>query len=816
MKRKLRERPARTARSVREVTVDDEDTASSSETAEMENDDTDWEERRGAGTIRAAYKHAEEMLVKLKESAQAAIIEALAGPGDASMGSLRSRSASFEADMKRGCLKLHEDFWSESSDLAARSASFGLLKEHQRVGVRWLLALHSCAPGMILADEMGLGKTLQSLCFLELLSSKEPSLIVAPASLLDTWEAEAARWTPSLRVLKYHAESVDDRKAHREEFFRGDYKLVLVTYQALGSKIDQAKFFNLIQFNYLICDEAHCLRTEETLQFRNLAKVRCNRRLLLTGTPVQNSLQELATLLAFALSCNGSPELSQYLQAVSMKSHRQAVRKLHEVAGPFVLRRLKSDVLKDLREKHCVVIYCDLKGLQLQQYEEEMLHARSGREELGAIKLAFMKLRQVCLHPLLGRRRFNHAQLSDLVDRLVELRKDFQAAPRAVVEGEVHDWSDFEIHQAAKSLGLHSEFQVSEEDLKSSVKMTELLRILQERACAGEKTLVFSQFVRLLDIAEETLRIAGIGCIRRLDGETPIRERHAIASAFQNDPGSSVFLMTTKTGGVGLNLTAANAVVMLDLDFNPQNMRQAEDRAHRIGQLRKVTVYYLVCRGTVEEMVLRRNLRKMQLDAEFGGRNVVLQAAGTDGAECEKHVLVELQQLLCQSARPRTGLLPSGEPRDEEDDNLATLMDVSQFLPPDAPPGHIAHSKIKYIHRKTVIAFQFGPSKIALQVTLRQAGSRHAAEVIARACWLKFELGWSKDEVTKFKLECIERVSTATMTIGRMALSSQPMPARCPQSLQCPAELVGSRVGGETIDPVSDSDTSTECVLLSN
>lgn len=221
-------------------------------------------------------------------------------------------------------------------------------------------------------------------------------------------------------------------------------------------------------------------------------------------------------------------------------------------------------------------------------------------------------------------------------------------------------------HQVAAEHGMDDEFQMSDEDLFSSAKLQQLIQILEKQAVDAAKTLVFSQFTQLLDITEAVLARVGIKFCR-LDGTTPIEDRQQLASTFQGSGGPAVFLVSTKAGGMGLTLTAANAVVMLDLDFNPQNTRQAEDRVHRLGQTQDVTVYYLVCQGTVEEMVLKRNIAKMELDQKFGAQHAALELAATGpqniltmphadddddtGTGCEESVLAELSVLLQSGAK---------------------------------------------------------------------------------------------------------------------------------------------------------------------
>eukprot|EP00928_Gymnodinium_smaydae_P079076 TRINITY_DN63098_c0_g1_i1.p1 TRINITY_DN63098_c0_g1~~TRINITY_DN63098_c0_g1_i1.p1 ORF type:complete len:1081 (+),score=122.35 TRINITY_DN63098_c0_g1_i1:158-3400(+) len=580
-----------------------------------------------------------------------------------------------------GCTNLNFMERETTGSVESQSEAFKSLKTHQRVGVCWLLALHSKVPGMILADEMGLGKTLQTLCFIEALSSERPSLIVAPASLLGNWEAEAAKWTPNLRVLKYHASNAERRHELLTTFFEheSEFRLVITTAQTLHNKQDRELFFRRVLFEYLVVDEAHGLKNPKTARYKDLLRhVACRRRLLLTGTPVQNSLAELGTLLSFALSnvvCGKSVgfDVPEAFDAIVNQSSAQSLQLMQALSGPLILRRLKSDVLQSLPSKRVVVVWCDMEQSQRKQYDQELTACRKAYMSPNGLSKAFFSLRRVCLHPLLGKRRLRDEQRARLVTQLIQVRPDFRNVARSRVEKEVEEWNDFVKHQASVDYNLDAEFKVRRDELMDSIKAQKLLEILAQQGQRGDKTLVFSQFTQLLDITQAVLEVSDIG-FRRLDGAVAIDERQSLASEFQGGDGPLVFLISTKAGGVGLNLTAANVVVMLDLDFNPQNTRQAEDRVHRLGQTREVTIYYIVCRETVEELVLKRNVSKMHLDQQFGGRQDVLEATVSAGAgmllddgdtcqhaegdgvqeakECERFVLAELGRILGEQLNP--------------------------------------------------------------------------------------------------------------------------------------------------------------------
>ncbi|CAK0863452.1 unnamed protein product [Prorocentrum cordatum] len=772
-------------------------------------------------------------LAELSARAEEAVVAQLSGPpGDEEA---RWRAAQVRRSLARGCTSLRSDFWASCSELPRRSACYGHLKEHQRVAVRWLMALHDTTPGMVLADEMGLGKTLEVLCFLEALASPRPSLILAPASLLDNWEAEARRWTPALRVLKYHATAAASRQALRARFFQLDsgFHLVIATLQSLQSREDRRHFFRRAAFEYVVCDEAHGLKRACTRSHRCFARaLRCRRRLLVTGTPVQNSLEELATLLGLALAAPGSRgclRASCGLPAAAgarPRAGRCPLRQLQKLARPFVLRRLKAEVLTtELPAKRGEVVYCELQGGQRALYDEEMAASQKSFLKTGNVMEAFWRLRRVCLHPLLCNRAMDPADFSELVTALTERRADFQRLPRQRVEAEVERWSAFERHRAAVDGGLDEKFRVSGNEVCDAAKTKALLRILERQAASGQKTVVFSQFTQLLDVTEAALHLAGLGFCR-MDGNTAVHDRQDLVSAFQGGA-PSVFLISTKTGGVGLNLTSASAAVMLDLDFNPQTTRQAEDRVHRLGQTRDVTIYYLVCPGTVEEMVLRKNLSKLELDGHFGGElTTFARAASASGASvapslapcehdgpameesCRRLVSAQLRQLLHTEG-----------------------IDLLEVLPEDVPVDHVAHRRVTYDTRDARWQFNFGTGlgRVHFQVTVKQAGSHEAAGVLARCCFLKFEEGWPLERVRRFRqehLEALLRHRASFQAEGAGAAPAGPCSPRGRGAEGGPGGREASRAprlgGGRARPPAGPeggaaggaSDTSTECALL--
>jgi len=349
-----------------------------------------------------------------------------------------------------------------------------------------------------------------------------------------------------------------------------------------------------------------------------------------------------------------------------------SLRTLQVRAAPLILRRLKKDVMKELPPKVGHTVRCRLAPAQQAQYDRELAAARAsrlqvkGRSRQEFVRSLFHRLRRICSHPLLGQTRLEAQDYERLVLALRQVRPDFQRATPARALEEVRSWSDFDVIQAVKEHGLldklgegsrRERFEASREDLmEGSAKVKELINLLTAQREARRKTLIFSQFTQFLNVIGEALACAGFA-FARLDGAVSVSERPQLVRLFQEEgSGVDVFLLSTKAGGTGLNLTAADQVVLMDLSFNPQDNRQAEDRAHRLGQTRPVNVHYLVSADTIEEVVLRSNLQKMVLDYQFGGQRILLGGGGP---------LAEKAQL------PGTRLEGDEEDEEEEEEQQA-------------------------------------------------------------------------------------------------------------------------------------------------
>jgi superfamily II DNA or RNA helicase len=439
----------------------------------------------------------------------------------------------------------------------------GQLRGYQCEGLSWMHFLRRFSFGGCLADDMGVGKTAQVLALLETrreLRARDetlpPSLVVAPRSLIFNWKQEAARFTPRLRVLD-HSGLVRNGNG-----FSG-YDVILTTYGTLRRDILQLKD---TEFDYVVLDEAQAVKNADTESSKAVRLVRGRHRLALSGTPVENHLGELWTLFEFLNPGMLGAASAFKLAGGAMRNPDDETRRLlaHAVR-PFILRRTKEQVASELPPKTEQTVYCEMdpsqRGLydQLRQHYRASLLKRVEDEGLGKSKIqvieALLRLRQAACHPGLldrGRSGENSAKVESLLEQLAE--------------------------------------------------------VLDE----GHKALVFSQFTSLLRIVRERLDCRGIA-YAYLDGST--RDREARVERFQNQKDCQLFLVSLKAGGLGLNLTAAEYVFILDPWWNPAVEAQAIDRAHRIGQTRHVFAYRLITRDTVEEKVLELQKTKRDLAA---------------------------------------------------------------------------------------------------------------------------------------------------------------------------------------------------------
>lgn len=500
-------------------------------------------------------------------------------------GVLAMQNVTFDADRMfqdvRDALAKHRD----TEEVDAPEGFTGVLRGYQREGLAWLLYLRDAGCGGCLADDMGLGKTIQVLALLEHVRATSeqhvPCLAVVPRSLLVNWQREAERFTPGIRTHIYHGSS----RALTKELLR-DVDLVLTTY---GTLRNDAPFLAETQFDTCILDEAQTVKNAATQTAKAVRIVNARHRLVLTGTPIENHLGDLWSIFEFLNPgmLGRSSRFRRLIDAPKATADSDTLKLIASAVRPLLLRRTKEQVLTDLPDKTETTLYCELEGAQKAAYEQLLEVVRA--DLLGVVK----------------QQGLNRSKIR-VIEALLRLR------------------------QCACHPGLVDESLVDAPSAKLEMLLNDLREICEE----GHKALVFSQFTAFLALAKRELDNAGI-TYEYLDGRT--RKRQKRVDRFQSDPACQVFLISLKAGGLGLNLTAADYVYILDPWWNPAVESQAVDRSHRIGQTRKVFAYRLVARGTVEEKVLQLQQRKRDL------ADAILTA---DKSVMKKLDLVDLELLL--------------------------------------------------------------------------------------------------------------------------------------------------------------------------
>ncbi|GAU37744.1 hypothetical protein TSUD_382370, partial [Trifolium subterraneum] len=487
-----------------------------------------------------------------------------------SRGSGRHASKVTEEEEDEEYLKGEEDGVANTRLVTQPSCIQGKMRDYQLAGLNWLIRLYENGINGILADEMGLGKTLQTISLMgylhEFRGIKGPHMVVAPKSTLGNWMNEIRRFCPILRAVKFLGNPEERRHIREELLVAGKFDVCVTSFEmAIKEKTTLRRF----SWRYIIIDEAHRIKNENSLLSKTMRIYNTNYRLLITGTPLQNNLHELWSLLNFLLPeiFSSAETFDEWFQISGENDQQEVVQQLHKVLRPFLLRRLKSDVEKGLPPKKETILKVGMSQLQKQYYkallQKDLEVVNAGGERKRLLNIA-MQLRKCCNHPYL-----------------------FQGAE----PGPPYTTGDHLITNAGKM-----------------VLLDKLLPKLKER---DSRVLIFSQMTRLLDILEDYLMFRGYQYCR-IDGNTGGDDRDASIDAF-NKPGSEkfVFLLSTRAGGLGINLATADVVILYDSDWNPQVDLQAQDRAHRIASHHiRVMVQY-----TIEEKVIERAYKKLALDA---------------------------------------------------------------------------------------------------------------------------------------------------------------------------------------------------------
>ncbi|XP_041865492.1 TATA-binding protein-associated factor 172 [Melanotaenia boesemani] len=525
------------------------------------------------------------------------------------------------------------------------------LRKYQQDGVNWLSFLNKYKLHGILCDDMGLGKTLQSICILagdhylraqEYAKTKHadcsplPSLVVCPPTLTGHWVDEVGKFCTKEYLNPLHYTGPPTERMRLQHHVK-KHNLIVASYDVVRNDID---FFKNIKFNYCILDEGHVIKNGKTKLSKAIKQLAANFRIILSGTPIQNNVLELWSLFDFLMpgflgterqfaARYGKPILASRDAKSSSREQEAgvlAMEALHRQVLPFLLRRMKEDVLQDLPPKIIQDYYCNLSPLQVQLYEdfaksrakasvEDSISVTSEEEEKPKLKAtghvfqALQYLRKLCNHPSLVLTP-QHPEYKRITEQLAGQNsslRDIQHAPKLSA-----------LKQLLLDCGLGGG--------GGSEGGTEAV-------VAQHRVLIFCQLKSMLDIVEHDLLKPKLPTVTylRLDGSVQAGLRHSIVSRFNNDPSIDVLLLTTHVGGLGLNLTGADTVVFVEHDWNPMRDLQAMDRAHRIGQKRVVNVYRLITRGTLEEKIMGLQKFKMSIaNTIINQENTNLQSMGTD------------------------------------------------------------------------------------------------------------------------------------------------------------------------------------------
>lgn len=576
------------------------------------------------------------------------------------------------------------------------------LKDYQLVGLNWLSLLWNNGVSGILADDMGLGKTCQVIsfiCHLREMKVPGPHLIVVPGSTLENWLREFHFFAPALKQLiePYYGGQAE-RYAQQDSILDNidDIYVIVTTYDLAYKKPDNS-FLRKCKPKACIFDEGHVLRNSDTQRYKSLMRIPATFRLLLTGTPLQNSLKELASILAFIMP-DIFEEVQDKLEVVFKHKAKvneadthdallseQRIERARSMMTPFILRRKKAQVLKHMPKKTCRVEYCDLTetqaqlyAAQLEQQKQVLLDRAEGKVSKDHANV-MMKLRQAAIHPLLFRHHYNDAIIRKMSKAAIREDQFSESDPDVIFE-ELKLYQDYQCHQLSlkypRALGRYA---LKGNEIMDSGKIAKLIELVKQYKANGDRVLVFSQFTSVMDILQWVLDAEDVS-YSRLDGSTPIPERQALLDQFYDDESITVFMLSTKSGGAGINLACANKVIIFDSSFNPQDDIQAENRAHRVGQTRDVEVVRLVTKGTVEEQIHALGNSKLELDKMVAGEEC--EAAGAKGKKGEKDAakgegiskademgIEEVERMMLEDLRRKEGKWKGGKEKEEEREN---------------------------------------------------------------------------------------------------------------------------------------------------
>lgn len=535
----------------------------------------------------------------------------------------------------------------------------GKLKEYQLKGLQWMISLFNNRLNGILADEMGLGKTIQTIALisylLEFKNQNGPYLVIVPLSTMTNWSLEFEKWAPTIAKVEYKG-TPQVRKSIQGELKLGKFNVLLTTYEYV---IKDKSFLSKIKWLYMIIDEGHRMKNTESKLVATLTSYYSTRyRLILTGTPLQNNLPELWALLNFVLPkiFNSSRSFDEWFNAPFANTGEKfelneeemllIIRRLHKVLRPFLLRRLKKDVEAELPDKIERIIKCPMSSLQIKLYnlvkEKTLLTSGTASSGIRRFNNTIMQLRKICNHPF-------------------------------VFE---------EVEQQVNPYHLTNELL-----FRVAGKFELLRRMLGKLKATGHKVLMFFQMTMVMTVMEDFMTLEGFKYLR-LDGSTKAEDRSVMLKHFNAaDSPYFIFLLSTRAGGLGLNLQSADTVIIFDSDWNPHQDLQAQDRAHRIGQTKEVRIFRLVTHNSVEEVILARAQYKLNLDGKVIQAGKFDHKSTNEEREAMLRALLDSEQQKTAAKKTLSKKKGKREPGDSEDEAADEGEECEDIAADDAVLG---------------------------------------------------------------------------------------------------------------------------------
>ncbi|XP_029886672.1 lymphoid-specific helicase isoform X1 [Aquila chrysaetos chrysaetos] len=588
----------------------------------------------------------------------------------------------------------------------------GVMRWYQVEGMEWLRMLWENGINGILADEMGLGKTIQCIATIALMVERGvpgPFLVCGPLSTLPNWMSEFKRFTPEIPLMLYHGAQQERRKLVRKIHVRqGSLQIHPVVITSFEIAMRDRNALQHCFWKYLIVDEGHRIKNMNCRLIRELKRFNADNKLLLTGTPLQNNLAELWSLLNFLLpdvfddlksfeSWFDITSITETAEDIIAKEREQNIlHMLHQILTPFLLRRLKSDVALEVPPKREVVVYAPLAKKQETFYTA--IVNRTIRKLLGNNEEEVVELSPTGRPKRRSRKLVDYCEerncSPDDLEKLISKMQEEVEKERPVVEVSIP--MDSEVNLKLQNIMMllrkccnhpylieypldpaTQQFKVDEDLVKNSGKFLLLDRMLPELKKRGHKVLLFSQMTMMLDILMDYCYLRDFK-FSRLDGSMSYADREENMHQFNTDPEVFLFLVSTRAGGLGINLTAADTVIIYDSDWNPQSDLQAQDRCHRIGQTKPVVVYRLVTANTIDQKIVERAAAKRKLEKLIIHKNQF--KGGKSGLAQSKSCLDPQELIELLKSRDYEREVKGSKEKVISDKDLELLLDRSDLI----------------------------------------------------------------------------------------------------------------------------------------